>query len=317
MIHELFNFNETVNCDLVLRASTHTVRVRRVGLFSLRRRRRLRRGAMRAAERRDGHQAAGARSSWRSRTVFSHIPPRRAEYWSRVSALLRSLPVSRLIGSALVVDALAGGDPAGAAGRRGRRAFLVGGAVAVVGFIAISFWAASGGGAENLSKAELVEQKPEFSRWYMNLPVTPVSSEGGHRKGGAASVVMIEFSDFECGHCARAFRNLKTVLPRFGTTRWCSTISARSSCIQRHGPAHRSMPLRDGIGCAAERKFWSTTTCSSPLSGARSRHPLLYAEQLSIDRSKLSPASIATVRASESSTTCAQAARSRTTPTSS
>ena len=40
--------------------------------------------------------------------------------------------------------------------------------------------------------------------------------DGGHSKGQADAVVtVIEFSDFECGHCANAYRSLKQVLPYY------------------------------------------------------------------------------------------------------
>ncbi len=67
------------------------------------------------------------------------------------------------------------------------------------------------------SAAEICQQDPEFCRIYEQLPVVTVDVPGGHVKGGDAAVTIVEFSDFECGHCQQAYRNLKSVLPRFGS----------------------------------------------------------------------------------------------------
>lgn len=64
---------------------------------------------------------------------------------------------------------------------------------------------------------DLAEANAEFYRWYTAQPVVVVSAADGNSKGNAdAPVTIVEFSDFECGHCAAAYRVLKQVLPRFG-----------------------------------------------------------------------------------------------------
>jgi len=172
------------------------------------------------------------------------------------------------------------------------RLIFAGAAGAVAIFIALASWEASGGGAETMSKAELVEREPTFSRWYMNLPVTPVSGDGGHRKGGPASVVMVEFSDFECGHCARAFRNLKRVLPRFGSdvALVFHHFPLDAACNPSvSGGAHRYACLAAMASeCAAEQgKFWEYHDLLFTNQSALDRENLVaYAEQLSLDRSK-------------------------------
>ncbi|MGH7787206.1 MAG: thioredoxin domain-containing protein [Candidatus Binatia bacterium] len=77
-------------------------------------------------------------------------------------------------------------------------------------------WKASGGGATVLTPEEIRTQQPEFYEWYSKLPRAEPTLDGGQIKGPAtAPVVIVEFSDFECGHCAKAHQNLKAVLPRF------------------------------------------------------------------------------------------------------
>jgi protein-disulfide isomerase/uncharacterized membrane protein len=296
------NVNETVNCDLVLSseyaylfgvpvawwALLAYVAVAACAVVAMR--------APRATRRR---QAAGALFVMAILgTVFSAYLAYVALFVLEAVCLLCSglylVQVGLIVSSALLWNAVGRRtSKAGAVEEAWPSRFLVGGAVAVVvGFIAISFWEASGGSAENLSKAELVERQPEFSRWYMNLPVTPVSSEGGHRKGGAASVVMIEFSDFECGHCARAFRNLKTVLPRFGNdvSLVFHHFPLDSSCNPNvTGKAHRFACLAAMASeCAAEQgKFWEYHDLLFANQSSLDRDNLLrYADQLSIDRSK-------------------------------
>jgi protein-disulfide isomerase len=68
----------------------------------------------------------------------------------------------------------------------------------------------------SLSAEEIARQNPEFHAWYNALPIVAIDDGGRHRTTGNASVVIVEFSDFECPYCARAHRDMKRVLPRFG-----------------------------------------------------------------------------------------------------
>jgi protein-disulfide isomerase len=151
-------------------------------------------------------------------------------------------------------------------------------------------WEGMGGDTRGLSATEVAQRDPEFSRWYMDLPVTTIEAAGGHSKGGPASVVMVEFSDFECGHCAKAFRNLKQVLPRFGTD---------VELVFRHYPLSASCnPAVTGTGhpyaclaamaseCAAvQGRFWEYHDLLFENQSALDRDSLLsYADRLSLDR---------------------------------
>ena len=70
-------------------------------------------------------------------------------------------------------------------------------------------------GWEALSDQRVVDD-PDFERWYGARPLVERPPAGGYAKGKPdAPVVIAEFSDFECGHCAQVYRTLKAVLPRY------------------------------------------------------------------------------------------------------
>lgn len=61
-----------------------------------------------------------------------------------------------------------------------------------------------------------VPPDPDFELWFMDRPVAKQRPSGGHSKGAEGSAVVIaEFSDFECGHCANVYRSLKSLWPRY------------------------------------------------------------------------------------------------------
>ncbi len=68
--------------------------------------------------------------------------------------------------------------------------------------------------------AELREADPDFYDWYTSLPVvrTPLDEAGAVIGAPSAPVTIVEFSDFECGFCARNHRILKDLLERFPDT---------------------------------------------------------------------------------------------------
>src|SRR5215472_4769522 len=99
---------------------------------------------------------------------------------------------------------------------RGRTRVIAGAsAVAVLVLLGTVGWKASKG-EQMLSADEIKQKDPEFYAWYSKLPMASGELAGGHTKGqDDALVTLTEFSDFECGHCANAFRSLKQVLPRY------------------------------------------------------------------------------------------------------
>lgn len=55
---------------------------------------------------------------------------------------------------------------------------------------------------------------PDFAAWYRAQPVVELSLSARHVRGSGDGVRIVEFSDFECGFCARAARALHEVLAR-------------------------------------------------------------------------------------------------------
>jgi protein-disulfide isomerase/uncharacterized membrane protein len=186
-------------------------------------------------------------------------------------------------------------------GRHGRRqeeprgrVFLVAGgaAIAVLLFLALAIREGVSGDTRGLSANQIAERDPEFSRWYMDLPVTSVEVSGGHAKGGPAPVVMIEFSDFECGHCARAFRNLKQVLPRFGNDvelvfHHYPLSAACNPAVTTSGHPYACLAAMASECAAAQGRFWEYHDLLFENQSALDRDSLLsYAARLSLDREK-------------------------------
>jgi protein-disulfide isomerase/uncharacterized membrane protein len=186
-------------------------------------------------------------------------------------------------------------------GRRSRRSeeprkrisFITGGAaVAVVLFLALAIWEGMGGDTSGLSLDDISKQDPEFSRWYMNLPVTSVDGSGGHTKGGPASVVLVEFSDFECGHCARAFRSMRQVLPRFGNDvelvfHHFPLDSSCNPAVSGAGHPYACLAAMASECAAAQGKFWEYHDLLFENQSKLDRDSLLsYADRLSLDHDK-------------------------------
>ena len=74
-------------------------------------------------------------------------------------------------------------------------------------------------GSEVHTLEDLRTREPKFYRWYRALPVnaaaTDLSAQHLHMKGPVGAPVMIvEYSDFSCAHCARAYRDLSRLLAR-------------------------------------------------------------------------------------------------------
>jgi len=71
-------------------------------------------------------------------------------------------------------------------------------------------------GEQVLTAEDIKRRDPDFYSWYTSRPTAAADLSGGHDKGqDDALVTLVEFSDFECGHCANAYRSLKQVLPRY------------------------------------------------------------------------------------------------------
>jgi protein-disulfide isomerase/uncharacterized membrane protein len=64
--------------------------------------------------------------------------------------------------------------------------------------------------------ADLEDQDPEFFAWYDALPMSQVPMSGEHYGSGnpQAAVVIVEFSDFACGHCKKNHALLSDLVAR-------------------------------------------------------------------------------------------------------
>ena len=97
------------------------------------------------------------------------------------------------------------------------RLVLIGGVVAAALLIAIGSWEAFGRRVQGSDAATIARQLPDFYRWYLSQPIVQVPVDGGHSRGNAAApVTIVEFSDFECGHCAQLHHTVDDVLRRYG-----------------------------------------------------------------------------------------------------
>jgi protein-disulfide isomerase/uncharacterized membrane protein len=97
------------------------------------------------------------------------------------------------------------------------RFVVAGGIIAAVGVLSIGGWEALGGAVHPIGAEEIARARPEFVHWFFAQPVVSVATDGNHARGQAdAAVTIVEFSDFECGHCAAFHESVEDVLPRLG-----------------------------------------------------------------------------------------------------
>lgn len=150
---------------------------------------------------------------------------------------------------------------------------------AVLGLLGVVGWKAVKG-EQVLTPEEIREKDPEFYAWYAKLPMVSADLAGGHSKGqNDALVTMIEFSDFECGHCANAYRSLKQVLPRY----------QKDVQIRFH-----HFPLDPACNPAVTRpmhQYACLAATAAECAGAQGRfweyHDLLFEHQSKLDRDSL------------------------------
>jgi len=108
-------------------------------------------------------------------------------------------------------------------------------------------------------------------------PVTPDDWQLGPRN---APVVVIEYSDYQCGPCRETYRLLKQI---------ASTYGDEILWVHRHLPLRHSHPLAQGAAEAAEAagaqgKFWEMHERLFEAEGALERQQLIeYARELGLD----------------------------------
>ena len=167
-------------------------------------------------------------------------------------------------------------------GRAGQeRVVFIGGVLAAVVLIAFGGWEALGRGSSPMDAGEIKRRRPEFYHWYLSQPVAEVPIDAGRNTRGSADapVSIVEFSDFECGHCAAFHESLDDVLHRLGPS---VRVDFRhfpldSACNPKVATSvHQSACLAAvAAECAGEQgKFWQY-------------HNLLFANQQELGRAFL------------------------------
>jgi protein-disulfide isomerase/uncharacterized membrane protein len=145
-----------------------------------------------------------------------------------------------------------------------------------------------------LSADEVCERDPQFCSQYKELPVVALDVPGGHVKGSDdAPVKIVEFSDFECGHCKLAWEGLKQALPTYG-----DQVQVRFHHYPLDGTCNPAMPAGSGhkyaclaamaAECAgAQGRFWQYQDVLFENQPAFTREDLLrYAGDLGLDRDR-------------------------------
>jgi protein-disulfide isomerase/uncharacterized membrane protein len=189
-----------------------------------------------------------------------------------------------------------------AVGRRQRaesarqdRMVLIGSAVAVLLVLVIGGWQALGssGHTRATNPEEIARLRPEFYQWFFKQPVIAVPIDGSHTLGNAdAPVTVVEFSDFECGHCFTFHRSLEDVLRTSGQNlrvvfRHFPLDSSCNPTVSSH--LHQQACLAAAAAeCAAEQgKFWQYHNLLFDNQDALGREFLLaYAQRLGMDTAR-------------------------------
>ncbi len=155
---------------------------------------------------------------------------------------------------------------------------LAGSIVATVVLVAIGAWEALGRGVHPTDAAEIARQRPDFYRWYFAQPLTQVPLDAGrHSRGNPdAPVTIVEFSDFECAHCAAFHQSLEDVLHRMGQSvrvefRHFPLDSACNPQIAAHVHPDACLAAAASECAAKQGKFWQY-------------HNLLFANQQQLGR---------------------------------
>jgi protein-disulfide isomerase/uncharacterized membrane protein len=176
-----------------------------------------------------------------------------------------------------------------AAERSGKyRWVLAGSVVAAVALIVIGSWEALGRGGRPLD--------PDFHRWFLAQPVmqVPLDDSSNSRGSTTAAVTIVEFSDFECGHCAAFHARLQEVLRRTaGNVRVVFRhFPLDSSCNPKVNSRFHPEACLAAVAseCAAEQgKFWEYHNLLFDNQQRLGRESLIaYAKRVALDMDRFS-----------------------------
>ncbi len=173
------------------------------------------------------------------------------------------------------------------------RSIVIAGAVAGLGLVLVIVYELLAPSARAATSDEIRRLRPEFYKWFFAQPVVPNMAAAGASTGAAnAPVTLVEFSDFQCGHCAKLHEVLEEVL---------ASERGRVRIVFRHFPLDSSCnpALKRGVHaeaclaavaaeCAHEQgRFWEYHRLLFKNQSRLSRDFLLrYASDLGLDKDR-------------------------------
>lgn len=125
---------------------------------------------------------------------------------------------------------------------------------------------------------EIRERDPRFYAWYISQPVVDLKIEEDEAAGPDV-VTLVEFSDFECPACARAFADLAPVLAR---------AEGKVALVHRNFPlSSECNPQIKSAGHAHACEAASAYECAAAQGKGKEYSRMLFENQSALDRPSL------------------------------